>query len=182
VLPGCLRGPLAGRTAAGAAQGGHYAVRRDRETGSTVGPLIVPLLEPGESLLDAAVIQPTAGVQADGVYGPVATRIARTGAVRGGDRSMARGFPIVSSATEQMVLGVTDRRVTVQLVPVDRSGAQPLWVLPRSAVVGVERRRRSQLMAKFRLHFADGSSVSIMTMRRGTIESLADHLGRVANH
>jgi len=32
-------------------------------------------------------------------------------------------------------------------------------------------------MAKFRLHFEDGSSVSILTMRRRSIDSLANVLG-----
>jgi hypothetical protein len=32
-------------------------------------------------------------------------------------------------------------------------------------------------MAKFRLHFEDGSSVSVLTMRRRSIDSLAAVLG-----
>jgi hypothetical protein len=36
---------------------------------------------------------------------------------------------------------------------------------------------RLQLLAKFRLHFADGSTVAVMTARRRNIEALSSVLG-----
>jgi hypothetical protein len=47
------------------------------------------------------------------------------------------------------------------------------WAVPRQYVVRVERRPRFQMMARFRLHFADGSYVGLYTLHRRSIEAFA---------
>jgi hypothetical protein len=75
------------------------------------------------------------------------------------------------------MLTVTDRRVLFLYADPARKSARLFWQAPRSAVLQVERRPRLQVMAKFRMHFEDGSSVSMLTMRRRSIDSLAGVLG-----
>ena len=149
-----------------------------------------PMLEPGESLLDIAVIQPARGATSVGLglAGLAGDAIAGIGAVKGGQGSLANGFPEnMSSAAWLSLLCVTDRRVLFVLTQPGYSEARAakglskpprlVWQVPRSFVAGIERRPRLQLMAKFRIHFVDGSSASVMTMRRRTIESLSSVLG-----
>ncbi|MGI8648147.1 MAG: hypothetical protein DLM55_04585 [Acidimicrobiales bacterium] len=144
------------------------------------GAVLSPYLEPDEQLLDVAVIQPTAGVTGAGVgiAGRMGTRLARIGAVHGEEGSLASGFPASAPTGQRMLLWVTNRRVLVHTVSAT-SQAQGQWVAPRSAIAGIQRRPRMQLMAKFRLHFVDGSSTSIMTMRRQTIDALTNQLGKI---
>ena len=150
--------------------------------------LVARFLEPGEEILDIAPIQPTRGASVSG-YGMtrvVGEAIAGIGAVKGGPGSIAASFPDAPGIAAKL-LCATDRRALFVLAPSTHSaereakGLSPaprlLWAVPRSYVAGVERRPRLQMMAKLRLHFVDGSSVSVMTMRRGTIESLAGVLG-----
>ena len=69
-------------------------------------------------------------------------------------------------------------RVTDQGVGLVRSlDGTPVWEVPRSWVTRVERRPRTQLMARFRLHFADGSWLAFLTMRRRTIEQFRELIG-----
>ncbi len=148
-----------------------------------------PMLEPGEQLLDIAVIQPARGARSAGIglTAVVGEAIAGIRAVKGGPGSLADGFPGSPPGVWICLLCVTDRRVFFILTPPGYTEAraakglsQPprlLWQVPRSSVAGIERRPRLQLMAKFRIHFTDGSSASVMTMRRGTIESLSSLLG-----
>ncbi|MFE9423305.1 hypothetical protein ACFYNO_10090 [Kitasatospora sp. NPDC006697] len=139
-----------------------------------------PLLEPGERLLDIASVVPVAGSHGagHGLGGAVGNRLAQAGAVSGGTGSIASGFPTTSGNAMARLLVVTDRRAAYVHVRDIRKTGQVLWHAPRQLVLRVERRPRLQAMAKFRLHFVDGSSVAIATMRRRTIEGLADHLGR----
>ncbi len=140
------------------------------------GHLAIAHLEPGEQLLDIAVVQPLRGAGGVGVTGLVGSAIASLGAVKGGKGTIADGFPHDLPVGTNM-LTVTDRRVLLLYAGPARKAAQLFWQLPRSAVLQVERRPRLQVMAKFRLHFEDGSSVSILTMRRRSIDSLAGALG-----
>ena len=113
--------------------------------------------------------------------------IAGIGAVKGGPGSVADGFPSSPPGVWISLLCVTDKRVFFVLTAPGYSEARAdkglstrprmLWQVPRSSVAGVERRPRLQVMAKFRIHFTDGSSASVLTMRRGTIESLSSVLG-----
>ena len=141
------------------------------------GHLAIPLLEPGELLLDIAVVQPLRGAGGVGVTGVVGSAIASVGAVKGGKGSIADSFPHDLPLGTNM-LTVTDRRVLFLYSDPARKSAQLLWQAPRSAVLDLERRPRLQVMAKFRLHFQDGSSVSVLTMRRRSIDSVARALGR----
>jgi hypothetical protein len=140
------------------------------------GHLVTPLLEPAEQLLDIAVVQPLRGAGGVGVTGVIGSAIASVGAVKGGQGSIADSFPHDLPLGTSM-LTVTDRRVLFLYADPARKSAQLLWQAPRSAVLDVERRPRLQVMAKFRLHFEDGSSVSVLTMRRRSIDSLAGVLG-----
>lgn len=141
------------------------------------GHLTTAHLEPGEQLLDIAVVQPLRGASGGvGVTGVIGSAIASVGAVKGGKGTIADSFPHDLPLGTNM-LTVTDRRVLFLYTDATRKTARPLWGVPRSAVLGVERRPRLQVMAKFRLHFEDGSSVSILTMRRRSIDSLSSVLG-----
>jgi hypothetical protein len=144
------------------------------------GRLAAPHLEPAEQVLDMASVVPTRGAQGlgSGLTKAAGEALAQVGAVRGGQGSIADAFPHNLPQASFRLLCVTDRRVLFLLSTDVRRTARLVWQVPRSAVTGVERRPRLQLMAKFRLHFADGSSTSVMTMRRRTIESLAAVLGR----
>lgn len=140
-----------------------------------------PLLEPGEHLLDVATVIPVAGSSGvgDGVGASIGNRLARLGAVSGDQGSIASGFPGADGAPTRKLLVVTDRRTAYVTVSPDiRKPGHLLWHAPRHLVQRVERRPRLQMMARFRLHFADGSAVALMTMRRRTVEALADQLGR----
>ena len=141
------------------------------------GHLASPHLEPGEQLLDIAVVQPLRGASGVGfgMARAVGSAIAQVGAVKGAKGTIADTFPHDLPLGTNM-LTITDRRVLF-LYTDTRKTARPLWGAPRSAVVGVELRPRLQVMAKFRLHFEDGSSVSILTMRRRSIDSLTSVLG-----
>ena len=151
---------------------------------------IDPALEPGEQLLDVAVIYPTRGLQAVGISAvtrAAAEAIAEIGAVKGQTGSIAHTFP-TSRPGYINTLAVTDKRVLILRTQPGHSAArvakgltmkpEVIWQVPRSYVTGVESRPRLQLLAKFRLHFADSSSVSVMTLRRRTIEALAMVLGK----
>jgi hypothetical protein len=141
------------------------------------GHLVTPHLGSGEQLLDIAVVQPLRGAVGVGVTGLIGSAIASIGAVKGGKGSTADSFPHDLPIGTNM-LTVTDRRVLLLYTDAARKSAQLFWQAPRSAVLDVERRPRLQVMAKFRLHFEDGSSVSVLTMRRRSIDSLARALGR----
>jgi hypothetical protein len=113
-----------------------------------------------------------------GVVGAVGQAITQAGAVKGEGRNIADSFPHHLRPGTTRLLCATDRRLLFLLV----SGgthrtADLIWQVPRSTVIAVERRPRLQLMAKFRLRFADGSAVSVLTMRRHTVDSLAGALG-----
>jgi hypothetical protein len=141
------------------------------------GHLTTAHLEAGEQLLDIAVVQPLRGASGGaGVTGVIGSAIASVGAVKGGKGTIADSFPHDLPIGLNM-LTVTDKRVLFLYADAARKTARPLWGVPRSAVLGVERRPRLQVMAKFRLHFEDGSSVSILTMRRRSIDSLTGVLG-----
>lgn len=141
------------------------------------GHLTTAHLEPGEQLLDIAVVQPLRGASGGvGVTGVIGSAIASIGAVKGAKGTIADSFPHDLPIGLNM-LTVTDRRVLFLYADAARKTARPLWGVPRSAVLGVQRRPRLQVMAKFRLHFEDGSSVSILTMRRRSIDSLTGVLG-----
>lgn len=142
---------------------------------------VEPLLEPGERLLDVATVVPVAGARGigDGAGARVGNKLGQLGAVSGQSGSLASGFPTTTGEVRTRLLAVTDRRTAfVTASPDVRKAGRLLWHAPRQAVLRVERRPRLQAMARFRLHFADGSAVSLYTARRRTIEALADHLGR----
>ncbi|MQS16908.1 hypothetical protein F7Q99_33155 [Streptomyces kaniharaensis] len=141
---------------------------------------VEPLLEPGEHLMDVATVIPVAGARGVG-HGPgalVGNALGRLGAVSGESGSLASSFPSTAGAAMTKLLAVTDRRAAFVTARDIRKAGQVLWHAPRHLVLRVERRPRFQAMARFRLHFADGSAVSMYTARRRTIEALADHLGR----
>ena len=158
----------------------HAAKLRDR---------IDPLLGPGEQMLDAGVIYPTRGLEVVGMEPltkAAAEAIARVGAVKGMPGGFAESFPENKPGyINTMVL--TDKRVLIVRTQPGHSEARVakgltmkptvIWEVPRSHVSGIERRPRLQLLAKFRLHFIDGSSVSAMTVRRHTIDAFAQVLG-----
>ncbi|MBP0448721.1 hypothetical protein J5Y04_04075 [Kitasatospora sp. RG8] len=143
-------------------------------------PALDPLLEPGEQLLDVATVVPVAGAKGvgHGVGAKVGNALGQLGGVTGGAGSLADGFPTTQGGTMVRLLVVTDRRTAVVATLDVRKPGRLLWHVPRNFVARIERRPRWQAMARFRLHFVDGSAASMYTARRRTIESLADHLGR----
>ncbi|KJS63570.1 hypothetical protein [Streptomyces rubellomurinus] len=142
---------------------------------------VEPLLAPGERLLDVATVVPVSGAKGigDGTGAKVGNALARLGAVTGQSGSIASGFPSTDGTVMHRLLMVTDQRLAFVTSSVDRrKPGQVMWHAPRHLIQRIERRPRLQLMARFRLHFTDGSAVSLFTARRRTIESLATHLGR----
>ncbi|MEY9944689.1 hypothetical protein [Kitasatospora sp. GAS1066B] len=141
-----------------------------------------PLLAPGERLLDVASAYPVAGTSGVGI-GPTAeigNAVSHLGSVTGGAGSVAAGFPVRIPEVRK-VLVVTDRRVAyVGAAAGPQAVARVAWQAPRALVTRVERRPRLQIMARFRLHFADGSAVAILTPRRETIDGLAAALATQA--
>jgi hypothetical protein len=152
--------------------------------------LVTPYLRPSEQVLDIVMPVvpvrggrgarlPAAGVGphlATGLGSAAGNRLARIGAVKGGKGSIADTFPY--HLPPGKALCVTDQRLLFLLSSPARKSAQVVWEVPRELVRGVERRPRLQLLARFRLHFTDGSSVAVMTPRRRSIDSLAASLGR----
>ncbi|MDI2125477.1 hypothetical protein [Yinghuangia seranimata] len=92
------------------------------------------------------------------------------GAVSGGAGSIAASMPETTGA---LLLRITDRRVGL----VNHMNGTPVWEVPRGWVVRVERRPRLQVVARFRVHYADGSWLGFFTMRRRTIDEFQRHLG-----
>jgi len=89
------------------------------------------------------------------------------GATSGGAGSMPQ------TSGSALVLRVTDQRVGL----VGQRDGIPVWEVPRAWVVRVERRPRLQLLARFRLHYADGSWLAFMTARRRTVEGFQALIG-----
>ncbi|WP_190013557.1 hypothetical protein [Streptomyces lucensis] len=130
-------------------------------------------LAPGERLLAYGTVVPAKSAKSakGGVGGAVANRLVNTiGAQSAGAGSIAAGLPRTSGA---LLLRVTDQRVGL-VQPLDGT---PVWEIPRDWVVRVERRPRTQLMARFRLHCADGSWLAFLTMRRRTVEQFGSLIG-----
>lgn len=127
-------------------------------------------LAPGEQLLAHGVVVPVKSAEgvkikhgkAGGMLGDHLMH--RYGAEAGGAQSIAAAMPPTSGA---LLMRVTDQRVGLVGV---QDGA-PVWEVPRTWVARVERRPRLQLMARFRVHYADGSWLAFFTARRRTIEA-----------
>ena len=94
----------------------------------------------------------------------------QVGAQGGKAGSIASQLPGTSGA---LLLRVTDQRVGL-VKPLDGT---PVWEVPRTWVARIERRPRLQLMARFRVHYADGSWLAFLTMRRRNIERFRALLG-----
>lgn len=144
------------------------------------GHLAAAHLAPAEQLLDVVPVVPLRGAHVVGAQGLVkeaGSALAQLGAVKGGQGSIAEAFPHPLPQAATRLLCVTDQRLLLLVSTPARKSAELAWQLPRSLLTRIERRLRLQLLAKFRLHFADGSSVSILTTRRRNVESLARALG-----
>lgn len=131
------------------------------------------LLTPGEQLLAYASVVPAASAKGVSVNlgGVLANDLMNRVGARGGVRgSIASQMPSTSGA---LLLRVTDQRVGL-VKPLDGT---PVWEVPRTWVARVERRPRLQLMARFRVHYADGSWLAFLTMRRRNIERFRSLLG-----
>ncbi|MFJ3337171.1 hypothetical protein [Streptomyces sp. NPDC086766] len=136
-------------------------------------------LSPGEQLRTYAVVIPAKSAKGMKMrvhgFGRLGGELGdylmqNVGAQSGGHGSVAAGVPGTSGA---LLLRVTDQRVGL-VHPLDGT---PVWEVPRAWVARVERRPRLQLMARFRLHFADGSWLALLTMRRRTIERFRSVIG-----
>ena len=92
------------------------------------------------------------------------------GAASGGAGSIAAQMPPTSGG---LLMRVTDQRVGL----VRHLDGTPVWEVPRTWVARVERRPRLQLMARFRLHYADGSWLAFLTLHRRTIEGFQSLVG-----
>lgn len=128
-------------------------------------------LAPGEQLLGYGSVVPAKSAKGIGIGGIIANQLVNNiGARSGQGGSIAAGMPRTSGA---LLLRVTDQRVGL-VRPLDGT---PVWEVPRAWVVRVERRPRTQLMARFRLHYADGSWLAFLTMRRRTLEQFRALIG-----
>jgi hypothetical protein len=130
-------------------------------------------LAPGERLLGYGSVVPAKSAKGISVNlgGVIANQFVNgVGAQSGAAGSIAEGMPATSGA---LLLRVTDQRVGL-VKPLDGT---PVWEVPRTWVTRVERRPRTQLMARFRLHYADGSWLAFLTMRRRTIEQFRSLIG-----
>ncbi|MGH3327744.1 MAG: hypothetical protein ACRDPT_08140 [Streptomycetales bacterium] len=124
-----------------------------------------PLLPPDEHLVDVAKALPMSGPTSLG-----------DGAVRQAGASIARSFPRPRLRGSSLLI-VTNRRLCFAVLSPSRQGAQLLWDMPREAVRGVEPQRRFRGLPRFRLHFSDGSWVSLLTLWSGTVDALVGVLG-----
>ncbi|WP_159046369.1 hypothetical protein [Streptomyces sp. MMG1121] len=130
-------------------------------------------LAPDERLLGYGSVVPAKSAKGISVNigGALANQlVGAVGAQSGGADSIAAGMPRSSGA---LLLRVTDQRVGL-VKPLDGT---PVWEVPRTWVTRVERRPRTQLMARFRLHYADGSWLAFLTMRRRTLEQFRSLIG-----
>ena len=136
-------------------------------------------LTPGEQLLTYGVVVPAKsakGVKASfHGYGRLGGQLDdylthNVGAASGGAGSIAAQMPGTSGA---LLMRVTDQRVGL----VRHLDGTPVWEVPRTWVARVERRPRVQLMARFRLHYADGSWLAFFTMHRRTVEAFKGVIG-----
>jgi hypothetical protein len=144
------------------------------------GQLAGPHLTPGEQLSCIELIYPVRGGRGAGM-GPgaaIGNRIGQIGAVLGGKQSIAYTFPYSFPPQSRRLLCATSGRLMFLLSDSRLTSAEVIWQLPRDQVRGVERRPRTQLMARFRLHFADGSSAAVLVTRRRAIDALTEALGR----
>ncbi|MFD4632444.1 hypothetical protein ACFVYR_29815 [Streptomyces sp. NPDC058284] len=132
-------------------------------------------LAPGEQLLSYGIVVPVKSAEGIKIkHGKAGGKLGehlmhRYGAQSGGAQSIAAAMPPSSGA---LLMRVTDQRVGL-VRPLD--GA-PVWEIPRTWVARVERRPRLQLMARFRLHYADGTWLAFFTARRRTIEAFGTAL------
>jgi hypothetical protein len=128
-------------------------------------------LPPGERLLGYGSVVPAKSAKGIGVGASLGTDLVNAfGAESAAAGSIAAQMPYTSGA---LLLRVTDQRVGL-VQPLDGT---PVWEVPRAWVARVERRPRTQLMARFRLHYADGSWLAFLTMRRRTIEQFRSLIG-----
>ncbi|MGW0765492.1 hypothetical protein [Streptomyces sp. NPDC002676] len=130
-------------------------------------------LAPYEQLLGYGSVVPAKSAKGVSVNigGSLANQLmGSVGAQSGAAGSIAAQMPHTSGA---LLLRVTDQRVGL-VRPLDGT---PVWEVPRAWVTRVERRPRTQLMARFRLHYADGSWLAFLTMRRRTIEQFRSLIG-----
>lgn len=127
-------------------------------------------LAPDEQLLTYGMVVPAKS--AEGVkikHGRIGGMLGdhlmhRYGALSGGAQSIAAAMPATSGA---LLMRVTDQRVGL----VQHADGTPVWEIPRAWVAQVERRPRLQLLARFRVHYADGTWLAFLTARRRTIEA-----------
>jgi hypothetical protein len=136
-------------------------------------------LEPGEQLLTFAIVVPAKSARGVKVNLPLTGRLGgylgdhlmhTIGAESGGTGSIASGMPRTSGA---LLMRVTDRRVGL----LHHQNGTPVWEIPRTWVARVERRPRLQLMARFRMHYADGSWLAFLTLSRRATERFKAVLG-----
>ena len=136
--------------------------------------LVADHLRGGEELLVATNAVPAKGargVSVNPIGAAIGNTIARAGSVKGEKDGIAAGIP--SSGGSAVILAVTDGRVGIWKL----DGSGELWSVDRTDVAGVEKTRRLQLLARYRLHFTDGSSAAVMTPSAKSIDALQDALG-----
>ncbi|MEU6991005.1 hypothetical protein ABZ953_10170 [Streptomyces sp. NPDC046465] len=132
-------------------------------------------LAPGEQLLSFGIVVPVKSAEGIKVkHGMIGGKLGdhlmhRYGAQSGGAQSIAAAMPSTSGA---LLMRVTDQRIGL----VRHLDGTPVWEIPRTWAAQVERRPRLQLMARFRVHYADGSWLAFLTARRRTIEAFTTAL------
>lgn len=135
----------------------------------------LPLLGEGEELAAVERVQLVAGTKGLALPGArIGNRLARAGATHGGVGSTASTIPVRNGV---LLLAITNRRALLRTFAPGGEGVA-LWEVPAAVMTQVERRPRLQVMARFRVHFDDGSSAAFMTFHRAAIDRLARALER----
>jgi hypothetical protein len=156
----------------------------------SISAALSTVLEEKEPLRYAAIVvavRYASGTGTGEVTTAIGSRLGRIGAVHGDKTSVASSIPAPPTPDlKASWLLVTDRRVALASVvrqPFHRKGQppQPLqaslyWEVPPARIVRVEKRPRLQLMARFRLHFSDGSNAAFMTRSASHVQELRDLL------
>jgi len=108
------------------------------------------------------------------LVGTLVAALMRLGSIAGAAESAARSIP----AMRRAMLSVTGHQLSMTERMASRSSPARVWTVGRGQVAGIERRPRLQQLARFRLHFSDGSWIAIMTPEAGDVRALTQLLGR----
>jgi len=142
----------------------------DEKVDAAVNP-VIPVWVAGRKGRTVGAVMTEAGIGAGmgvtasngiGMMGGAA--LSKIGSIKGPPGSAARQIPPFQTAT----LYIT----TAHLAAIPALGGQVVWLITRSDVRDVVRKPHIQILRRFRMEFADGSSAEFFTAGRETIPHL----------